>query len=396
MEKFILLIGLFCALPNVAQTNEIYGISRNNDPSVTYLAKANTTNGQIEDISNTSYSPYIANFSFTVDPYLGIYYYSGIDTFIGIDTTTGELIHENPITTSQLPIFQNFIYNEITGEIIGLERGGGPESGVYLSKIDPETGIVTAISTSSIANTFAFSGCAIDLTNQWYHLFSEGKILSVDIATGAVVHEPVVDISEFEFFNNLIYNAADGNLYAIGRNNDPAELFFIQINPITGVVNAISPTSLGEILALEGSTLDPYTGVYYFKRPFPISLVGVDIITGLEVSAIPFDLSASNGSFFGHFYFGGQTAPLLLSNDDLSKEPDVNIFPNPVENILHVDGNLISRITIYSITGQQLANWEYNDQEPVKLNVSSYNEGVYFLNVYYSQQEATILKFIKK
>jgi len=394
MKKFILLVSLLSVLPYFAQTNEIYGIARNNNPNVTYLAKVNTTNGLIQDISTTSHSEYIANFSFTVDPNLGIYYYSGLNNFIGVDMNTGELVQDNPIITSGLPIFQNFIYNEITQEIIGIERGG-IDDGVYLSKIDPETGIVTQISTSSFANSVTVAGCAIDLGNQWFHLFSEGKILSLDIETGAVVHEPIVDTSEFENFNNLTYNPADGNLYAIGRNSSPNELFFVKINPITGAVNTISPTSLGESLALEGSALDPFSGVYYFKRPNPLSIVGVSINTGLEVSATTFDFSESNGAFFGYFYFGGQVGE-LLSNDDFSNKPDVFIYPNPAENILNVAGNSISRISMHSVLGQQVANLEYNDEKTIKLDIGIYAKGVYFLKVYNNQQETTTLKFIKK
>lgn len=394
MKKIILLFGLLVMFPTFSQNNEIFGITRNNNPDVTYLAKVNTTNGLIQDVSNTSHSENIANLSFTVDPDLEIYYYSDLNRFIGISVDTGELVHENPITTSQLPIFQNFIYNEITQEIIGLERGG-LNDGVYLSKIDPETGIVTTISTSPFANSITMAGCALNLGNQWYHLFSEGKILSLDIETGDIVHDPIVDTSQFENFNNLTYSAANGKLYAIGRNSDPDELFFVQIDPITGAVNTISPTSLGESLALEGSALNPYSGIYYFKRPNPLSIVGVDTTTGLEVSATAFDFSESNGAYFGYFYFGGQVQQ-LLSKDGFSNKPDITIYPNPAENILNVAGNSISRITLYSILGQQLANWEYNDEGTLKLDVGNYNKGVYFLKVYNDQQEATTLKFIKE
>ncbi len=107
MTKFILFGSLLFVLPNFAQTNEIYGISRNNNSNVTYLAKVNTTNGLIRDVSNTSHSDYIANFSFTVDPIAGIYYYSDLNNFIGVDMNTGELVQDNPITTTELPIFQN-------------------------------------------------------------------------------------------------------------------------------------------------------------------------------------------------------------------------------------------------------------------------------------------------
>jgi hypothetical protein len=388
---------LVFVLPNFAQSNEIYGITRNNNPDVTYLAKVNTTNGLIQDISNTSYSPSIANFSFTVDPLLGIYYYSGTDTFIGLDMNTGDLVSENPITTSLEPIFQYFIYNEITEEIIGIERGG-VESGVYLSKIDPETGIVTPISTIAFANTntITIAGAAIDMVNQWYHIFSDGRILSVDIETGEVVHDPVVDTSEYENFNNLIYNPADRNLYAIGRNNNPNELFFIQINPITGAVTTISPASIGEALALEGSALDPFSNIYYFKRPNPTTLVAIDVTTGLEVNATPFDFSSSNGAFFGYFYFGGETMSLLLSNDDFSVEPFIKIFPNPTRDILHVAGEKISRITVYTSIGQEIGNFEYTNTKDINIDVSTYKAGIYFVHVYHEQQEAVTLKFIKE
>lgn len=396
MKKCLLVVCLFWILPNVAQNNQIYGISRNSNPDVTYLAIVNPINGQVGDISTTSHSPFIANFSFTVDPISEIYYYSGIDTFIGLNMNTGELVYENPITTTQEPIFQNFLYNEITQEIIGLERGGY-ESGVYLSKIDPTTGIVTPISTTPFANTntITVAGTAIDLQNQWYHVFSEGKLLSIDISTGNVVHDPIVDTSEFEFFNNLIYNAANRKLYAIGRNNDPAELFFIQIDPITGDVTTISPTSIGESLALEGSALDPISGIYYFKRPDPISMVGIDVTTGVEVSETPYDFSQSNGAFFGHFYFGGETAQ-LLSTDDFFNETDITLYPNPTTDFLQVDGNSISKISIYSATGQQLSNKEYTHQDTIQLDVSDYTEGVYFLKVYDREQTSKTLKFIKK
>lgn len=395
MKKFLLVACLLFVLSTFAQDNQIYGISRNSNPNVTYLATVNTFNGQINDISDTSYAIGVANFSFTVDPILGVYYYTDGNSFIGLDMNTGALVHQNPITTSQEPIFQNFMYNEITQEIIGIERGGF-DSGVYLSKIDPDTGVVTSISTSPFAdtNTITVAGSALDLQNQWYHIFSEDRILSVDIVTGDVLHNPLVDTSEFAFFNNLFFNAADRKLYAVGRNSSPAELFLTQIDPITGAVTTISPTSIGESLALEGSALDPIMGIYYFKRPNPTSIVGIDVTTGEEVSETPFDFNQSNGAFFGHFYFGGQTAQ-LLATDDFLAETDITVYPNPTSDILQVAGNSISRIQVYSVTGQELVNSEYTNENSVQLNVSDYSKGVYFLKVFTNNQASNTLKFIK-
>lgn len=396
MKISLLVLSVFFVGISFSQSNDLYGISRNSNPNVTHLATVNAVNGIINDISETSYAEGVANFSFTVDPILGVYYFSDIDTFIGLDMNTGELVSQNAIVTTEESIFQNFMYNEMTQEIIGIERGGY-DSGVYLSKIDPTTGIVTPISQVPFAdtNTITVAGAAIDLQNQWYHIFSEGRILSVDIETGVVVHSPFVDTTEYEFFNNLIYNAADRKLYAIGRNNAPAELFFIQIDPITGVVTTISPESIGESLALEGSALDPYTGIYYFKRPNnPTSLVSIDINTGIELNAIPFDFNQSNGAFFGHFFFGGETAQ-LLSTTDFSNNAGVTLYPNPTSTSVQIAGKGIRRVQAFSTTGQQLLDKNYFNQQDVQLDMSSYSNGIYFLKILESGEKLTTLKLIK-
>jgi len=118
------------------------------------------------------------------------------------------------------------------------------------------------------------------------------------------------------------------------------------------------------------------------------------VTTGEEVSATPFDFSQSKGDFFGHFYFGGETAQ-LLATDEFLIETDVTIFPNPTSDILQVDGNNISRIQVYSVTGQELANSDHTNENSVQLDVSAYPEGMYFLKVFNSNQASNTLKFIK-
>lgn len=123
-------------------------------------------------------------------------------------------------------------------------------------------------------------------------------------------------------------------------------------------------------------------------------MVGIDVTTGEEVSETPFDFSQSNGAFFGHFYFGGETAQ-LLSTDDFLIETDITLYPNPTSDILQVDGNAISKIQVYAVTGQQLANRDYTSEDSIQLDVSAYPEGVYFLKVFNNSQASNTLKFIK-
>ena len=394
MEKLILLLALFFAIPNFAQSNEIYGITRSTNPNVTYLAKVNTNTGIVEDIADASHAEYISFFGHAVDPNLGIYYLTTASfRIIGVDMNTGVIVSDQPITTSVRPNFMNFLYNESTQELIGLELGGGFNTGVYLSRINPLTGVVDPISDNPIAGYVESINYTLDVVNQWFHVISDGKIISVDVATGNIVHEPTWDNSEISIIINLQYNAADGLLYAIGRGN--SQTFLVQIDPITGDVNVLSPQSLGSSVQFTGSVIDPFADVFYYVRPQPSEFVGVDMNTGLEVSTVPFDLSASEGTLFGSFYFGGITLQLALSDEDFTQEVEVSIYPNPTQNMLYVEGKSISQITLYSITGRQLANWKYDNEEAIQLNMSKYNEGIYFLKVSNAAQETKTLKFVK-
>ncbi|WP_438962985.1 T9SS type A sorting domain-containing protein [Nonlabens sp.] len=400
MRSFLFFITVIFFLPCSAQNNQLYGISRNSNPNVTYLATVDASNGFINDVSSNSYAVGVANFSFTVDPNADIYYFTDSNSLIGIDLNTGTLVHQNPITTSQGTIFQNFIYNELTQEIIGIERGGA-SSGVYLSKIDPTTGVVTAISTTPFANTSAINmaGSALDLRRQWYHIFSQDRILSVDINTGAVVHNPLFDTTDFAYFNNLFFNPVNQKLYAIGRNSNPAELFLTQINPITGAVTTVSPTSIGIALELEGSALDPVNGIYYCKRVGVNGgnvsrLAGIDVITGLEVSSTSFDFSQSNGAYFGHFYYGGPTVQLLSNEDQLSSKA-VTLYPNPTVGSVTLEGDSISQILLYSLTGKLLLDRKYGNEQSVQLDVKDFNDGVYLMKVFHTDESSESFKLIK-
>ena len=64
--------------------------------------------------------------------------------------------------------------------------------------------------------------------------------------------------------------------------------------------------------------------------------------------------------------------------------------------MLQVQGTTISRIRIYAITGQEIANKRYQNDDSILLDLSNYKTGVYFLEVYDRNQTPTTIRFIKK
>lgn len=57
-----------------------------------------------------------------------------------------------------------------------------------------------------------------------------------------------------------------------------------------------------------------------------------------------------------------------------------NIFPNPVKDVLTVKGENMSKVVIYNSLGQMVETINADANE-VKVNVSAYNNGMYFINV---------------
>lgn len=378
----------------LSQSNDILGVSRTNNPTnVVYLAKIDVTTGLVEDISSTSYSEYISNFTYTVNPDNNTFYYTSDSNLIGIDIFSGQLVTDVPISTSLQPYFQNFIYNEVTQELIGLERGNIGGNEVYLSKIDPQTGVVTPISQTPVTDIISLNGgFTIDLNNQWFQFVSNGQLLSVDISTGELVHSPTIDTSQVAFFDNILFNAADGNIYGLGRNSSPPEILLGQIDPITGIVTLISQQSISDAFALSGSTIDPFTEVYYFQGIN--EFIGVDINTGDIFSSTPFDFSQSNGDYFEYYYFSGKVAS-LLSTEQQDIRKSISVFPNPVENVLFITSKNLDHIEIFDITGKRLSTLNVNNNTQIRLNFSSYSSGTYFLKTT-SEGQVNIDKVVKQ
>jgi hypothetical protein len=358
-----------------------------------YLAKINEVTGHVQDLASNSYSEYISNFTYTVDPNLDIFYYTSNDNLIGIDISTGNLVCDLPMTTSLQPFFQNFVYNELTQELIGLERGNNGGDAVYLSKIDPQTGIVTPISQNPITDVITLNGgFTIDLNNQWFQFVSNGQLLSVDIVTGQVVHSPTIDTSQVAYFDNILFNASDGNLYGLGRNPNPAEILLGQIDPITGNVTLISQQSISSGFALSGAAINPFTEVYYFQGIN--EFIGVDINTGDIFSSTPFDFSQSNGDYFDYYYYSGKVAALLnISNVEFMK--DIKIYPNPVENNLSVKSEITGKVQIFNILGKQIIQEDKLTNAALNINMSQYPNGVYLIK-FTNQGNSVVKKIIKR
>jgi hypothetical protein len=165
------------------------------------FASINPTTGQYTLIGNTSFSNIYTLAGNSIDPHQMIYYYSSGNSLVGVDLYTGAKYSESPILLPQYGIFENIAYSCIDKSIYGLTRQNYITS-VYdslvmgyidvidsttfrLSKINPNTGVVSFISPYHIgAGGNLTGGSFIDPDAMTYFFSNGNKIAGVSLVTG--------------------------------------------------------------------------------------------------------------------------------------------------------------------------------------------------------------------
>ncbi|MDC1226188.1 T9SS type A sorting domain-containing protein [Algibacter sp.] len=85
------------------------------------------------------------------------------------------------------------------------------------------------------------------------------------------------------------------------------------------------------------------------------------------------------------------TNDVALSMDDEYKTHDLSLFPNPVEDVLHIKGSEIASVQVYDT--KQVKLYDGNN---FLIDTSPLSSGIYFVNVRFNNHTSVIKKIIKK
>lgn len=190
----------------------------------------------------------------------------------------------------------------------GLARNVNPAE-VFLATVDPATGQVSNLSSASLSSVINLTGAALDPYNNLYHYIGLNSMITVDLTTGALISDvPLSNPTGVNLsFDNFRFNNSDSSLYGLSRsvvydsltNSYNFFMYLATIDPSTGVISTISPSSIGQGFALAGSAIDPWQMVYYYSSG--ANLIGLDMYTGLVYSSAA--ISISGGDDFDNFTY---------------------------------------------------------------------------------------------
>ncbi|MEN9699905.1 MAG: Secretion system C-terminal sorting domain [Bacteroidota bacterium] len=369
MKAFYSLL-IFAAIHTLWAQNPILGLARTTNPASVNLASLDPISGALTTISPTAVASSINLTGAAYDPYLQQYYFISAGGFIGVNAntglSTGPLPLSNPIAPSY---FDNFRFNTSDSTLYGLARRNvtNPQTGLtqgemYLATLEPSTGVITQLSPSSIGQSYALVGSAIDPHAMLYYYSDGPKLIALDLYNGSIYSSATLSFpSGGQYFNNFTYNCADTTIYGLIRNTSTTEIFFGKVNPTTGVVTQISPQALGvtNFTVNGSSTIDPSSGTYYFVSNLNgVTVYGVSIQTGQITHTLPIVNSS------GPLYFDMMRSPTdcfeafpvrLNPAAGLPQSPEFNavISPNPFTDLLQLQTTQpILNIQLLDMNGQ--------------------------------------------
>ena len=447
--QFIFML-LFVAVCLHAQTGNlpIYGLVRQNfyttvtdpidstftfqmfDSSRIYLGVANPAQGNIQRIGNTSYGNAINLTGSALNPYNNTFVFMGGLGFNLFDLSTGIMSDDVPLNNPLgQSYFDNFRFNNSDSTIYGLARRNivDPVTGMFISgsvvlaKADPQTGLVTEISPSSVAGGFSLSGSAID-PHQMVYYFAVGKqLLGLDLYNGAVYSDVTMfPNTQNMLFGNFTYSCADTALYGLvgqlyySPSNDPnfpvntldsATLKLGKVNPSTGEVTVISPMSLpySAYSLNAGTAIDPVTMTYYFGGGY--NFVGVSMITGLVTTEAPYTFD-QGGTYFDMMRGSDncldaqpqRPRPSLSSTTVAASTADrITIHPNPTADHITLTSEFaMSRLSIIAIDGRVVYRQDFDQARKAQVDISNLTKGIYILQILGADSQIALQKVVKE
>ncbi len=385
-------LWLFCISTYGQGDTTIYGIAQNSSPLELYLAKINPSTGVVTNISTSSLA---ASYTFesAIDPINNVFYFISNGTFTGVNMTTGNIVSSPAITNSNGTYFICFLFNYSDTAIYGLAQNISPTE-LYLAKINPSTGVITNISTSSLAASSSFEP-TVDPINNIFYFSNNGKFIGVNMTTGNIVSNPTITNSNGAYFGNFLFNCSDTTIYGLAQNSSPYETYLAKINPSTGVVTNISTSSLVTCYTPSGTAIDPINNIYYFITNG--TFTGVNMTTGNIVSSP--SITNSNGTYFSSFRSGNDCKNIRNSaaNPDIIKTAKISIYPNPLSSEATIRTNTNfenTTLSVYNSFGQTVKQIKNISGQTVIFLRDNLANGLYFVHITKDNQVIATKKII--
>jgi hypothetical protein len=428
-KKLFLMLAMISSFQTIFAQNTMYGLIRKVydhtyydpitmtmqtqfDSATIKLGNLDLTSNTINPISTNEILQNQINItSSALNPYSNKYMFSNATSFVSFDLTSGIIASSptisNPINNSY---FDNYIFNNSDSSIYGLARRSFYDSvtqtntgEMFLSKINPNSGVITQISNTSVGEGYSLSGRAIDPYQMVYYFSGGNNLRGLDLYNGSIYNTVPLIINDSSILRSFAYSCADSTMYGLFNKNyfsedtsmgfptytlDSTDLRLAKINLTTGQINNVSNTRLKNLgVAINaGCAINPNTMSYYISNGgyiLAISLVTGNIIDSIPVSssgANYFDLMVNTQNCYNATKVRTSSTPLTSSNNLFPE--NINVFPNPTTGKIKInidDNSDVQNVQITTLTGSIVYKNRLVTNDDI--DISRLTPGIYFISV---------------
>lgn len=173
---------------------------------------------------------------------------------------------------------------------------------IRVGKLSPTVGFSSNLGSGAVTTGgFYLTGGSINQINNTFNLISPGSFRNFNLYTGNLIAQiPITSFTSegITYFDNVRFNNSDSTLYGLARthlNGVFQGMYLAKLNTGTGNLTKISENSVGDVLAVRGTVIDPDQMIYYYSDG--PKFVGLDLYDG-TIYSNP-DYVFSNEEYFG-------------------------------------------------------------------------------------------------
>lgn len=423
MKSKLFLALLLCTAIAAAQPiNKLYTVvtkflPSNNvfDNTVIRLGEFNPVVGMVDNIGTATIPRYMGVNVGVINQATNKYNLITPNSLLSFDLLDGAIV-ETPITSFHTGItaFTNLRFSITNNNLYGLAStfvGNYDFTGMFLSKLDTQTGVLTKISQNSVGGGYSWLGCAINPEEMVYYYADLYNLNGIDLYNGSNYSSQLISysgVNDYNFFN-FSYSCSANEIFGLVTEdtgiphptypapNTLKKMRLGKINPSTGIVSRISEVELPVAGASlnAGVTIDTELNIYYFSDGY--NVYGVSTETGLLVSNAT--ITYEDGSMINYITNLNNCTNAEVTRQDpslalntIKSVAEIKIFPNPINDILNIiSAQSFDKISLTDALGKNI-NMIFIDSKSI--DTSALQSGIYFLNLQ-QNGKSEILKLVK-
>lgn len=169
---------------------------------------------------------------------------------------------------------------QVSTEIYGLYRNNTPPE-LYLGKVNTADGSTELLGATLYDSLLVVTGSTLNPYTNTYHVLSADRFFAIDNVSGEITDAVTVTLPiENSYMRSVVFNPSDSGYYGliIQTNELDASILFGKIDPLTGIVEVLSDTSITQFLMPGRNIINPYEMIYYLLTDSQI--IGIDMYTG--------------------------------------------------------------------------------------------------------------------